>query len=742
MKLFQDMKTKQTFRRILSLLLAMSSLMFLIAFLSIHAFVAKSYERQAKDSARQMLVTAGEYVDMALLDLGRAMQQQLWDTDITGAILLPDEVFYGRKAEIVKALSTFEQDHPLAKDANLLTYGSQMLYSSAGEISPIKDMPQRSFLPQFNSDVAARTISDGSFSTTVLTVGGRIALLQDFPTPETNGALLVEVERSYLFRFLEQSLSETGDPYVEVHAPSGTLICSIGGQENTYRQSESYTCQAGWEFCLWQDTAQAGTRTLQLVGIWALLFCAVGVAVSIVITWKIYQPIHTLRAAVGGQETGAGENELDIVRHAYETTVQQKTSLSLQVAEMAPIVRDRLYKNLLKGETVSDDYLLDRLAYLNSPFPLNGMFSVMVGALRESYGGSPDELMGRLYQYLRRASEEQTGEEYEFYHWECVLMDDYSIVILVSPALHALPTQLKSTELFLIRRIQAFLRQNNAADAVVLGRGKLCHGLVNLHYSYREALEEVGYRQYHGDGMEEPAHFFEGDCRQMIEQATNGSVGDAARSLELLIQYIRGQQHTPAQVRKEYDRIIDCLVDALLGLRVPKEVLDVFEPYYQQADTADEETLEKLLLSVGGQALDILGRYGQKSRNRYVAQAKKYIQERCVDSHLSLDRVAESVGITPAYLSRLFYELSDVNFVNYVNSCRVERAKLLLCQSKIPIQEIGFRCGFNSLQNFSRAFKRQTGITPGAYRKQAAGPSSVCRADPADADGSGVEDLI
>lgn len=101
-----------------------------------------------------------------------------------------------------------------------------------------------------------------------------------------------------------------------------------------------------------------------------------------------------------------------------------------------------------------------------------------------------------------------------------------------------------------------------------------------------------------------------------------------------------------------------------------------------------------------------------------MAQAQKYIQERCVDSHLSLEMVADSVGITPAYLSRLFYELSEVNFVNYVNECRVQRAKLLLRQSKIPVQEVGFRCGFNSLQNFNRVFKRHTGTTPGAYRKQ------------------------
>ena len=190
MKLFGNLKSKRIFYRILVLLLAMAGLMFLMAFLFMQSYVAQSYEQRNRESARQLLNTAGEYVDLAALDLGRSMQQLLWNTEVTAAILVPDEVSYQRKVEIVKALSTFEQDNPLVERACLLTYANQTLYDAQGNILPIKDSPERIYMKQFTSNVWSQELGNGDFSTMVLTVDGSVALLQDFPTPEENGALL------------------------------------------------------------------------------------------------------------------------------------------------------------------------------------------------------------------------------------------------------------------------------------------------------------------------------------------------------------------------------------------------------------------------------------------------------------------------------------------------------------------------------------------------------------------------
>lgn len=722
MNLLKNIKSSRFFYRILSLLLAMASVLFLMAFSFMRSYISQSYEQRANDSAVQFLNTASEYVDLALLDLGQAMQQILWNTDITAAILIPDEVSYNRKVEIVKVLSTLEQDYPLVERASLLTYLNETLYDASGNILSMKDAEQRVFLARYHSGVQARTISNGSFTTTVLTMDGQIAILQEFPTPEENGAILVELNEQTLFQFLEKTLTET-HAYLEILDPVGASIASFGTPEGTIQKAITMTGSAGWTFLIYPQTNQTHMTTagfLQLTGMWLLMFGTVSVLTALLVSFFIYRPVHELRSAVEDEDDRDSdfkkENELDMVRRVYENTLQQKTSLSLRVEEMAPIVRDRLYKNLLMGREMTESYLMDRLAYLNSPFAPNGTFLVITGSQNETDEGNPDEIMVGLYHDL--SQNRPVKENTSFITRECLLMDDYLLCILFSFGEQASSMQIKTACRELTHEIQGYLHRSNLQDSVILGFGQPCHGLLNLHYSYKEAMEDLNYRQYHGVGMEEASPSTSGNYQQMLDLAVSGDSIAAKRSLEISIQNVYQSTASPEERQESYSHLLNSILEALLELHVPEEKLQLFEPYYQQSKTLPEKERKDLVLGIGKNALNLLASYGQKNRNRYIVRAQKFIQERCTDSHLSLDMVAENIGITAAYLSRLFYELCDINFVNYVNECRVEHAKLLLRQSKMPVQEVGFRSGFNSLQNFNRVFKKHTGTTPGAYRKQ------------------------
>ena len=79
--------------------------------------------------------------------------------------------------------------------------------------------------------------------------------------------------------------------------------------------------------------------------------------------------------------------------------------------------------------------------------------------------------------------------------------------------------------------------------------------------------------------------------------------------------------------------------------------------------------------------------------------------------------IAENIGCTPSYLSTVFSEYTGENLVSYLNSYRIEMAKKLLMNSRVLIRDIGFKTGFNTVQNFNRVFKKTVGITPNEYRK-------------------------
>lgn len=84
---------------------------------------------------------------------------------------------------------------------------------------------------------------------------------------------------------------------------------------------------------------------------------------------------------------------------------------------------------------------------------------------------------------------------------------------------------------------------------------------------------------------------------------------------------------------------------------------------------------------------------------------------------VTLEDTAAFVFLSPAYFSRVFKEEMNENFNTYVNMIRVEAARKLLLNEKIPLVEIASMIGFEGQSYFSKVFKKMTGVTPGKFRE-------------------------
>jgi len=90
---------------------------------------------------------------------------------------------------------------------------------------------------------------------------------------------------------------------------------------------------------------------------------------------------------------------------------------------------------------------------------------------------------------------------------------------------------------------------------------------------------------------------------------------------------------------------------------------------------------------------------------------------------INLDLIADKLKITPGYLSSYFKEKTGTNFSDYLNDLRVSRAKELLMNAELRIQDVAGLIGYQNVNSFIRMFKRYSGITPGEYRKRNTGNS-------------------
>ena len=112
-----------------------------------------------------------------------------------------------------------------------------------------------------------------------------------------------------------------------------------------------------------------------------------------------------------------------------------------------------------------------------------------------------------------------------------------------------------------------------------------------------------------------------------------------------------------------------------------------------------------------------------------VKQASAYIQQNYTRS-FSLVELAETIGVSKSYLSRIFKMDMGISLWDYLNRLRNQKAKELLVLTDESITEIAGEVGYEDVGYFSRVFHESTGFSPRAYRQQARTSSSLRQQNP------------
>ena len=100
-----------------------------------------------------------------------------------------------------------------------------------------------------------------------------------------------------------------------------------------------------------------------------------------------------------------------------------------------------------------------------------------------------------------------------------------------------------------------------------------------------------------------------------------------------------------------------------------------------------------------------------------VERCLNYIHENYA-RNFSAEALAKKVFVSPSYLFRIFRRKMGVTPMRYRNLVRVNKAKLLLLEPTLKMEEIADRLGFEDAKYFARVFKKETGSAPSEFRKR------------------------
>lgn len=102
---------------------------------------------------------------------------------------------------------------------------------------------------------------------------------------------------------------------------------------------------------------------------------------------------------------------------------------------------------------------------------------------------------------------------------------------------------------------------------------------------------------------------------------------------------------------------------------------------------------------------------------RRMMEVTDYIKNNLTADDLSQGTMAEMAGISKDYFSRIFKNVTGMNYSKWLNMIRLEKASELLAEDSISLTEVAMLSGFQSIPNFNRVFHEEKGIAPGEYRK-------------------------
>lgn len=122
----------------------------------------------------------------------------------------------------------------------------------------------------------------------------------------------------------------------------------------------------------------------------------------------------------------------------------------------------------------------------------------------------------------------------------------------------------------------------------------------------------------------------------------------------------------------------------------------------------------KILAEIQMQADPI---YYQSKKKTQIQAIVDYLNYHFNESDLKVENIASHNGFHPRYFAKIFFEIYGVSPKKYLTTLRMEKARELLLSSRYSVNQISQMTGYSDIFYFSKAFKKEYGLSPSEYKK-------------------------
>ncbi|MEA4932222.1 MAG: helix-turn-helix transcriptional regulator [Lawsonibacter sp.] len=745
-------RRNSVFSRIFYGLLLLSFLVLTAFYFSINVLNTRYHREQLASSSLNLLSQAASAVDLTFDAMAQSMGQVLWNRDFVNYMVNPKEADQSLYYRIQLQLHNSVNGTSLVDTAIFFSPLSDKIFQNSSGVGIRDGFADQAMLAAYDQANFGETGSS-STRTAIVFYQSRLFFVEEINIASPLGVMIYELNLAALQEQFLQLENEKHDILVLDAAGTSvfgqtksSLDLSLQGAFLTYENASEraagqfsgyyrFTDQSsGWNFLLPIDQERVMISVGRILEIYVPGFLLI-LLCSLLFAWYIshtvYRPIDTLMQMVTkpGTEKAQKLNEMDFLEAAFETAMQSTAQLEGIVGSIAPEIIESMLKNLLVGKTLSEERIREILSGVGNPFPAQGRFFVIACVMEPPEEREVNDVELNLHLLaIRNLVGGLSGQWYRVYD----IRTEKLTVALVFCFSQEQQIGALTQE---YRRFKRLLQSNSELLPFQLRceRGNIYENLWDIRYSYREAVEKIQYAQYMQSaetdqgpsvqiGMNQS--YFQQQAKHIVSLTAENCWVQAQASLMQLLDEIGDKasdlEHYKALVQMLMDETLERVITYPLA-KEDQEALNRCRMRLENTKIDQEQDVVKAVQEDYQMIFRMIAAYSKKNRYRYIEISKEYIAQNYMDSNLSLNRVSDHVGISASYLSELFNEINHEKFTSYLAAFRVEKARQLLWATNLTSKEIGFRCGFSSVQNFIRVFKKCIGVTPGQYREEVLG---------------------
>ncbi len=408
---------------------------------------------------------------------------------------------------------------------------------------------------------------------------------------------------------------------------------------------------------------------------------------------------------------------------------KEEESFQAMFQKIMPYLKIGFIFEWLSGNVKLADELHERAEFLGlKPLPQLVMVVNIDNFLRLTAGQKEIErqiLKQKIYQKITVLAE-------EYHQSQCIPLQGDKYGVLIMPERGETPEKVRRRAARLAETIRREIEKDPFIPATVtIGIGRVYTEGTDLHLSYQEALKALEYKLYTGGNQvihiddvlpfDERVHSYPFPLERELLSCVRIGDGEQARYwLTRLLNELFSKTNNHPDLLKT--RILELLVvlsrqaieSGASSEEVARQNFKYTQELWQKEDLG--ELHEWIFAKV--ENLIKLVQSGRDMRQQDIM--KKILAYIHSNYHrdITLEEVAGAVFLSPCYLSRIFKQVQGVNFIDYLTSIRLEKAKVLLRSSGESIAQIAGKVGYQDPKYFSTVFKKHEGCTPSEYRSR------------------------